>query len=65
MLELVAPAKNDHLNDWIYLADPSNDLAGNAGLARGDGSNKDGYMTAGITLAYTIFDLNCYSWIKR
>lgn len=52
-------------NDWIYLADPSSNLTGNAGLARGDGKNKDGYMTAGITLTYTIFDPNCYSWIKR
>lgn len=52
-------------NDWIYLADPSNNLPSNAGTARGDGRNKDGYMTAGITLTYTIFDPSCYNWIKR
>ncbi|MGN0003267.1 MAG: DUF6089 family protein [Sphingobacterium composti] len=52
-------------NDWRYLADPSNNLSINAGTARGDGKRKDGYMTAGITLTYTIFDPNCYSWIKR
>lgn len=52
-------------NDWRYLADPSNKLSANAGTARGDGKRKDGYMTAGITLTYTIFDRNCYSWIKR
>lgn len=53
------------VNDWTYLADLSNNLSGNAGSARGDGRNKDSYMTAGITLTYTIFDPNCYSWIKR
>lgn len=52
-------------NDWRYLADPSHNLDTNAGTARGDGKRKDGYMTAGITLTYTIFDPNCYSWIKR
>lgn len=52
-------------NDWRYLADPSENLNVNGGTARGDGKSKDGYMTAGITLTYTIFDRNCYSWIKR
>ena len=52
-------------NDWRYLADPSNNLTINAGTARGDGKNRDGYMTAGVTLTYTIFDANCYSWLKR
>ena len=52
-------------SDWAYLADPSNNLAMNTGSARGDGKNRDGYMTAGITVTYTIFDPNCYSWIKR
>ncbi|MCA5006547.1 outer membrane beta-barrel protein [Sphingobacterium sp. WQ 366] len=53
------------LNDWKHLADPSNNLTSNAGRSRGDGRNMDGYMTVGITLTYTIFDPNCYSWIKR
>lgn len=53
------------INDWKYLADPSNNLTVNGGTARGDGRIKDGYMTAGITLIYTIFDANCFDWIKR
>lgn len=59
------PPRQFDSNDWKYLADPSNNLNSNAGRARGDGQNRDGYFTAGITLTYNIFDLSCYSWIKR
>lgn len=49
-------------DDWEYLADPSNKLTLNSGKARGDGKKLDGYMTAGITLTYTIISKKCYWW---
>ena len=52
------------LEDWAYLVDPSSNFDSNLGVARGDGRKKDGYMTAGITLTYTIFSRNCFSWVK-
>lgn len=52
------------VEDWEYLADPSGNLFTNAGLARGDGKTKDGYMTIGITLTYSILSTDCFSWRK-
>lgn len=48
------------VNDWYYLADPSHSITTKAGSARGNGNSKDGYMTAGITLTYTLLDRNCF-----
>lgn len=53
------------VNDWYYLADPSLQITTKAGSARGDGRSKDGYMTAGITLTYTLRDRNCFPQINR
>lgn len=47
---------------WQFLADPSGKLEVNRGKARGDGKKFDGYMTAGITLTYTIISKKCYWW---
>lgn len=46
----------------LALADPSGRLDINKGKARGDGKKFDGYMTAGITLSYTIISKKCYWW---
>lgn len=48
------------VNDWYYLAYPSRNITTKAGSARGDGNSKDGYMTAGIPLTYTLLDRNCF-----
>lgn len=48
--------------DWENLADPSGNLSINGGKARGDGKIFDGYMTAGLTLTYTIISKKCYWW---
>lgn len=49
--------------DLTFLADPSDGkLMINGGRARGDGKNFDGYMTAGVTLTYTIISKKCYWW---
>ncbi|MBL1408645.1 type IX secretion system protein PorG [Sphingobacterium faecale] len=50
------------INDITFLADPSQNLVQNHGRARGDGKKLDGYMTAGITLTYTIISKKCYWW---
>ncbi|MDR2283783.1 MAG: hypothetical protein LBE37_11265, partial [Sphingobacterium sp.] len=50
-------------DDLTFLADPSGGkLVTNGGRARGDGKKFDGYMTAGITLTYTIISKKCYWW---
>lgn len=50
-------------DDLTFLADPSGEqLVINQGKARGDGKKFDGYMTAGITLTYTIISKKCYWW---
>lgn len=46
----------------LSLADPSGKLEINKGKARGDGKKFDGYMTAGITLTYTLISKRCYWW---
>lgn len=45
--------------DWYLLADPSKNYAKNIGTLRGDGKKWDGYMTAGITVSYTLLNTNC------
>lgn len=47
---------------WEKFADPSGNLSINGGKARGDGKKFDGYMTAGLTLTYTIISKKCYWW---
>ncbi|ERJ59704.1 hypothetical protein M472_13065 [Sphingobacterium paucimobilis HER1398] len=62
-IELPSPNKNNLTKeDLIFLADPSRNLDLNQGRARGDGKKFDGYMTAGITLTYTIISKKCYWW---
>lgn len=54
---------NLNKEDLTFLADPSGGkLEINQGRARGDGKKFDGYMTAGITLTYTIISKKCYWW---
>ncbi|NGF57453.1 porin family protein [Parapedobacter sp. SGR-10] len=47
---------------WAYMADPNGQLDMKGGTSRGNGKNMDGYMTAGITLTYTIISKKCYWW---
>lgn len=47
---------------WNYLADPSNQLNTNRGKLRGSGGKYDGYMTAGLTITYSILSTRCYWW---
>ncbi|NGM62097.1 porin family protein [Sphingobacterium sp. SGG-5] len=47
---------------WAYMANPTGQLARKGGTSRGDGKNRDGYMTAGITLTYTLISSKCYGW---
>lgn len=44
------------------IADPTYRLSERAGTLRGDGKRLDGYMTAGLTLTYTLFSKNCEWW---
>ena len=48
--------------EWVYMADPSGQLDTKAGTSRGNGKKLDGYMTAGITLTYTLISRRCYWW---
>ncbi len=63
-VKLPNPNKNElDINDVLFLADPSaGKLQINQGTARGDGKKFDGYMTAGLTLTYTIISKKCYWW---
>lgn len=58
------PPVREHVDEqtWTYLADPSGQLLANAGTARGAGGRYDGYMTATVTLTYSIFSTRCYWW---
>ncbi|HMR20408.1 MAG TPA: DUF6089 family protein, partial [Sphingobacterium sp.] len=47
---------------WALMADPTEQLAQRGGTLRGNGKNLDGYMTAGITLTYTLISKRCYWW---
>jgi len=40
-------------NDWEFLTDPSNEYPKNIRTLRGNGKSWDGYLTTGLTLAYT------------
>ncbi len=48
--------------EWAYMADPTGQLDVKGGSSRGNGRNIDGYMTAGITLTYTLISTKCYWW---
>ena len=47
---------------WAYMVDPTSQLDRKGGTSRGNGKNIDGYMTAGITLTYTLISQKCYWW---
>jgi opacity protein-like surface antigen len=47
---------------WLTIADPTGQLATRGGTRRGDGKNLDGYMTAGLTLTYTLISRKCNWW---
>lgn len=47
---------------WNLLADPSGRLDSNYGRPRGSGGRYDGYMTAGLTITYSIISTRCYWW---
>ncbi len=47
---------------WQYLAYGVDPAAGLPGTQRGDGRAHDSFMTAGITLSYTIFKGGCPEW---
>lgn len=47
---------------WAVIADPTGQLAERGGTLRGNGKNLDGYMTAGLTLTYTLISKRCYWW---
>lgn len=49
------------LNDWYYLT-YRNTPAATPGSQRGDGRPYDSYMTAGVTLSFTIFKGGCPEW---
>lgn len=44
------------------LADPTGRLSAREGTLRGNGKKLDGYMTAGLTLTYTLFSARCNWW---
>ena len=54
------PGMNQDL--WEYLADPSGQLSNNYDKLRGSGGKYDGYMTAGLTITYSIVSSRCYWW---
>lgn len=51
--------RNFDTKDWQFLADPSANYIQNSGTLRGDAKQWDGYMTAGISLTYTMRNTKC------